>query len=154
MIVTHHDLARAGLQPLPGTFAGLMDLYERNYINIRRLIPTMPPSQTCLASHVSGGLSLYMTVVERFPYTSELSLTYHFYRETGVLVEPDLRVRVYHDARLAEVTEAALRNWPKFQADHEKQHNVQLVSRWHVNRFLYKWLNYCLFQGHFFSYPS
>jgi uncharacterized protein YqiB (DUF1249 family) len=154
MIVTHHELARAGLQTLPGTFAGLMDLYERNYINIRRLIPNMPPTQTCLASHVSGGLSLYLTVIERFPYTSELSLTYHFCREAGVLVEPDLRVRVYHDARLAEVKGAVLRSWPKFQADQEEQPNMQLVSRWHVNRFLYKWLNYCLYQGHRFSHPS
>jgi uncharacterized protein YqiB (DUF1249 family) len=154
MIVTHPDLARAGLQPLPRTFAGLMDLYERNYINIRRLIPTMPPTQTCLASHVPDGLSFYMTVVERFPYTSEISLTYHFCRESGVVIEPDLRVRVYHDARLAEVTGATLRNWPKFQADQEDQPNMQLVARWHVNRFLFKWLNYCLHQGHRFSHPS
>lgn len=151
MIVVHHDHARAGLQPLPGTFAGLMDLYERNYINMRRLVPTMPPAHTCLASSILNGLSLYLTVIERFPYTTELSLTYHFFRHSHLIAEPDLRIRVYHDARLAEVTAAALRRWPEFSADEEETKHSNLVSRWHVNRFLYKWLNYCLHQGHRFD---
>jgi hypothetical protein len=154
MIVTREDAVQAGLQVLPGTFAGLMDLYERNYIGIRRLIPLMPPATTREISSVPGGLSLYLEVLERFRYTSELVLTYHFVRGGGVVAEPDLRIRVYHDARLAEVMSAQLRHRLEFQLNEENPRRTQLSARWHVNRFLYKWLNYCLHQGHRFGAGS
>ncbi len=154
MIVTRGDVVQAGLQVLPGTFAGLMDLYERNYIGIRRLIPLMPPAMTCQVSSIPGGLSLYLEVLERFRYTTELVLTYHFAREGGVVAEPDLRIRVYHDARLAEVMAAQLRHRPEFQLGEETARQTQLSARCHVNRFLYKWLNYCLHQGHRFGVGS
>lgn len=154
MFVIHHDPARLGLQALPETFAGLMDLYERNYIGIRRLIPTVPPTRTRLVSAAPDSLSLHLEIIERFRYTTELSLTYYFPRNTGLIAEPDLRIRIYHDARLAEVTAAHLRRWPEFQIGEEAASRTHLRARWHVNRFLYKWLNYCLHQGHRFTLPG
>jgi uncharacterized protein YqiB (DUF1249 family) len=127
-----------------------MDLYERNYINLRLLVPVVAPVGTTLVSHVSGGLDLHMRVLERFPYTTELSLTYYFERNGHCVPEPALRVRIYHDARLAEVMSVHLRHWPMFDAGR----HTELRSRWHVNRFLYKWLNYCLHQGHHFPSVS
>ncbi len=137
-------------QELAGTFAGLMDLYERNYISIRRLVPVMPPAKTCLVSQAPGGLDLHLKVIERFRYTTELSLTYYFARPEGCVAEPDLCIRVYHDARLAEVMSGHLRHWPAFQVAEESVGSGHLRARWHVNRFLYKWLGYCLHQGHRF----
>ena len=154
MILTRYDHARASLQASPRTFAGLMDLYEQNYIGIRRLIPAMPPVGVHLVSQVPGGLSLHLEVLERFRYTTELALTYHFVKQhKGVIAEPNLLVRVYHDARLAEVMAAHLRRRPAFQAL-ENTSGTQLHSRWRVNRFLYKWLHYCLHQGHCFRLSS
>ncbi|HXH04784.1 MAG TPA: DUF1249 domain-containing protein [Candidatus Competibacteraceae bacterium] len=149
-----HTLARPapGALDLAGTFAGLMDLYERNYIGIRRLVPELPAAGVQRVSRVAGGLDLHLTVLERFPYTSELHLTYHFLRDGVAVAEPDLRLRVYTDARLAEVMSAHLRHWPAFETlDHADL--SQLHARWHVNRFLFKWLNYCLHQGHRFGQP-
>lgn len=137
--VVRHDLA--------GTFAGLMDLYERNYIGLRRLLPELPPAGSERASRVAAGLPLYLRVDDRFRYTTELTLTYRFRRAKRVHAEPNLRVRIYHDARQAEVMAAALRTWPGFQAGR----NTELAMRWRVNRFLYKWLNFCLHQGHRFD---
>lgn len=151
MILVRNIDPCAGLQASPGTFAGLMDLYERNYIGIRRLVPVMPPAGSCLVSRVSGGLGLHLEVVERFRYTTELCLTYHFLREGGLLTEPNLRIRVYHDARLTEVMAAQRRRWPTFDAEEQDVGHTQLADRWRVNRFLYKWLNYCLHQGHCFK---
>ena len=154
MIVIHHyDSYLGSHQELCGTFAGLMDLYERNYIGIRRLIPTMPPAGTSLVSHVPDGLSLHLNVLERFPYTTELTLTYHFRKQQRRLAEPDLRIRVYTDARQAEVVAAHLRRWPEFSAQQAKGtvDGTQLRVRWRVNRFLYKWLSYCSHQGHRFD---
>lgn len=154
MIVTHNKDICLGFQDLSGTFAGLMDLYERNYIGIRRLVPGMPEARTSLISHVPEGLSLHLDVIERFRYTTELSLTYHFVRDNDIAAEPGLRIRIYHDARLAEVMAAHLRHWPEFKAADEGGTHLHLRSRWHVNRFLYKWLNYCLHQGHCFNTTS
>lgn len=151
MILTYKNNICLESQDLSGTFAGLMDLYERNYIGIRRLIPNMPGIHTALVSQVPDGISLHLDVIERFRYTTELALTYHFYREQGLVAEPDLRIRVYHDARQAEVMSAHLRHWPEFKVIEEGGNQMQLRSRWHVNRFLYKWLNYCLHQGHSFN---
>ena len=145
---------RSSVESQPGTFAGLMDLYERNYISMRRLIPDMPSPQTSWRSQTPGGLHLHLRVLERFRYTTELSLTYYFNRNEQWLAEPDLHIRIYHDARLAEVISARLRHRPYFVEDKAEYEQKQLHSRWHVNRFLYKWLNYCLHQGHCFDCAS
>ena len=149
MILLSNRDVRANLQNAPGTFAGLMDLYECNYIGVRRLIRHMPAASSCRISQVPGGLDLHLEVLERFRYTTELTLTYHFLRDMGSVAEPDLRIRVYHDARLAEVLSAHLRNWPIETCSTNPK--AQLLSRWHINRFLYKWLNFCLRQGHRFD---
>lgn len=132
---------------LTGTFAGLMDLYERNYIGLRRLFPHLPPVGMWVVSEVPSGLSLHAQVRQQFRYTSELSLTYFFAAGERRRAQPNLCLRIYHDARQAEVMSAQLRHWPAFQGDDR----TELHARWRVNRFLYKWLNYCLHQGHGFA---
>ena len=62
----------------PGTFPALMELYESNYINMRRLVPTMPRAPVSLISQIPGSLDLHFRLIERFRYTSELNLTYQF----------------------------------------------------------------------------
>ena len=63
-----------------------MDLYECNYINMRRLIPTLPKQPVALVSHIPDGLDLHLRLIERFRYTSELSLTYYFSERDGCLL--------------------------------------------------------------------
>ncbi len=146
--------AESYAQDRPGTFAALMDLYERNYIQIRRLAPVLPAVHRRCISQVPGALDLHLRVLERCRYTSELILTYRFGREDGAdTAEPELRIRVYHDARQAEVTAAHLRHPVTLASSGHSgpaANNLQLLSRWRSNRFLYKWLAYCLRQGHRF----
>ena len=132
---------------LAGTFAGLMDLYERNYIGLRRLVPCWPEAPQELLSTAGGALPLHLEISDRFPFTSDLVLTYVFEREGKRKHEPNLHIRVYHDARQAEVTAAHLRHWPSF----DTEQCSELWLRWRANRFLYKWLMYCLHQGHRFE---
>jgi len=132
-----------------GTFAGLMDLYERNYILVRRLIPTLPGDHSARVSRVAGGLDLHLSLVELHRYTTDFRLTYRFNRGDGDHLEPDLHIRVYHDARVAEVLAAHLRRSPAFRFKSDGP--VDLNARWRVNRFLFKWLGYSLHQGHAFT---
>ncbi len=143
----------------PGTFAALMDLYEHNYIGMRRLLPVMPTARVGFVSRVSGGLDLHLQFVERCRYTSELILTYQFGQDDGAIIaEPNLRIRVYHDARQAEVMDAHPRHHSTCATDILAHHWVKdapLFTRWRINRFLYKWLGYCLRQGHrFVGHPD
>lgn len=150
MIITPDSHLYQSIGNAPKTFANLMDLYERNYIGVRRLSPELAAAGTTLISKVDNGLSLYLHIFERFRYTSEIALTYYFTRGQQPLAQPNLRIRVYHDARLAEVQSAQLRHDPPFFLD-EQLDQSHLVQRWRVNRFLYKWLNFCLYQGHQFQ---
>jgi uncharacterized protein len=135
----------------PRTFGGLMDIYEQNYIRLRRLIPDFEKIGSRAVSTAPGGIDLHYECLQRSKYTTVFSLTYKF--ET---LEPNLEIRVYHDARVAEVLacnvpiEGAhgydrLRVSSLFRCG---LHNLQ--SRWRLNRFLNKWLHYCLKQGHMF----
>ncbi len=147
--------ASSWVHDAPGSFSALMDLYERNYIQIRRLLPVMPPASAVRVSQTPGGLDLHLRIIERCPYTSELILTYQFGRDDGPpIAEPDLRIRVYHDARLAEAMAAHLRHHAALSTDlldTGRADRASLYLRWRINRFLYKWLSYCLRQGHRFT---
>lgn len=130
-----------------------MDLYESNYINMRRLIPLMPEHPIHLISQVPESLDLHLRLLERSRYTSEVNLTYWFTQGETSSLEPNLHIRIYHDARLAEVLIAQLRHLPAFDIESfasQPADTSQLYRRWKINRFLFKWLNYCLRQGHRF----
>jgi uncharacterized protein len=135
----------------PNTFAGLMELYELNYMWLRRLAPDLGQLRGTITSSVRGALDLYLAVVEREKYTTTLCLTYKFDQHEGPHVAPDLMIRIYHDARVAEVMEC---NRDRIFAGHTpNQIPTQGTLRWKLaaNRFLLKWLRYCVLQGHGFD---
>ncbi|MFP4080452.1 MAG: DUF1249 domain-containing protein [Ectothiorhodospira sp.] len=150
MLVEAHTPAY--LDPLPSSFAALMDLYEANYIRLRQLCPDPRSIQTPCISHIPGAMDLHLQVLECCPYTTTLCLTYRFEAdgERPCRRSPNLRVRLYHDARQAEVLGRHSRSGEELSlADHPDWKTLQM--RWRFNRFLYKWLGYCLRQGHRFD---
>lgn len=155
MILLHRSHRGLASFDPPGAFAALMDLYERNYINIRCLLPVMPPARAECVSRTPGSLDLHLRMTERCRYTSELILTYRFGQDDGsTIAEPNLSIRVYHDARQAEVMAAHPRRHPALAIDapaHQRPEGILLSTRWRINRFLHKWLSYCLRQGHRFA---
>lgn len=125
--------------PDQGSFAALMELYETNYIYLRRLVPQLDGRRDAQVSSIDRGPDLHLEVTERCPYTTSLMLTHRFEAREGQESLPDLRVRIYHDARVAEV----LADFPPGSAT--------LLWRWDINRFLNRWLRYCLGEGHAFE---
>lgn len=125
---------------------GLMALYEENYIRLRRLVPRMPAAGESRISRVSGCIDLHLEVVERAPYTTTLRLTYRFTDTDRTRREPDLLLRMQHDARTAEAMNIHLpRGRYRFEA------RRTLHQCWERNRFLHRWLGYCLYRGHRFE---
>ena len=133
------------------SFASLMELYENNYIYIRRLIPDLARLDTSCRSIVSGTPDLHLRVIERCVYTTTVELSHQFGDVPNEELIPDVYVRVYHDARAAEVLADSPLQHFRVWGDRLPPDPRSLSWRWSVNRFLNRWLRYCLGEGHCFS---
>ena len=132
----------------PRGFVSLMDLYENNFIRLRKLVPDLSNLPDDCISQLPGCLSLYLHIVERTKFTTTLSLTYYFDDKTQPVAEQALTIRVYHDANQAEVLTGHLKHG-RLRYDHTPVKTRKI--KWKLNRFLYKWLGYCLYLGHSFT---
>jgi len=138
------DSFRSAHTITPSSFSGLMDLYEQNYLRFRKLVPDLSIADQMISS-VPGHSDLYLSVKLRCKYTTMLSMTYRFEKSGHYLFEPDLHFKVYHDARVVEVQHLLKRHYGLVENNRLMQH------KWEMNRFLYKWLGFCLYQGHYFQ---
>lgn len=120
-------LAPVSWRARPRSFVALMALYESNFVRLGWLAGELGRLHDEQGSCVEGDCELRLIVLERARYTTTVRLSYAF-------GEPDLIVRIYHDARLAEV-----------------QGEGDAGSRWRSNMMLNKWLEYCADRGHRFS---
>jgi uncharacterized protein len=140
----------------PRSFVALMSLYESNYIRLRALAGDPAKLRGSRHSNVGGDCELVLDLVEQARYTTTLQLTY-LLDSAGTAREryPDVRVRVYNDARLVEA------QWQAQESPAAAAHPVlgalrrsaerELDQRWALNMMLNKWLEYCLERGHRFS---
>lgn len=135
----------------PVSFVSLMTLYESNYIRMRGLVGDVRALSGRRVSRVPADCDLHLEVVEHSPYTSVLRLTYLFEDPQSVVADPDLEVRVYHDARVAEASHCA--RWvrhPGLESIRSRL-SAALGERWLRNMLLNKWLDYCVDRGHRFA---
>lgn len=132
----------------PNSFVGLMAVYESNFLRLQQLIPEIERVDGYFRSRVAGDCDLHVEVIERSRYTITLSLSY-FFEDDGVrIADPDMRIRVYLDGKLAEAMD--------FRGEHRhpafrrlsRTHRGELGARWRRNIVLNKWLDYLLEQGH------
>ncbi|WP_160488945.1 DUF1249 domain-containing protein [Pseudomonas sp. 8AS] len=123
---------------------------EANYARLLRLLPDMRDGQGERRVALSQGDLLLgvlvLQVLEACPYTTTLSVSQE--HSLPWLPVPRLEVRVYHDARMAEVVSAenarrfrSIYSYPN-AAMHQPDEKTQL------NLFLGEWLSHCLACGH------
>ena len=67
------------------------------------------------------------------------------------VADPDLAVRLYLDARVAEVTAWAAFHRHELLADLTERYSRELDRRWARNIVLGKWLDYLLDNGHSYA---
>ncbi len=136
---------------LPVDFVSLMDMYEDNYIKLRKLIPDLAAINKSAVSEVEAHMKLHLKIIERSKFTTTLILSYCFSANSVLRMEPDLKIRIYHDAGLAEAMSGKLHHG-RLVLDNLP--SDALRQKWQLNRFLSKWLKYCLRQKHGFSAPG
>ena len=134
----------------PGSFTGLMTIYESNYLKLCQLAGADAEPQAARVSSVPDDCELHIGVLRTEPYTTTLRMTYWFEEKGAPIADPDLTVRVYHDARLAEALAARIAHRHTVLQDLDRAHTAELGRRWRVNMLLNKWLDYLLDVGHTF----
>jgi uncharacterized protein YqiB (DUF1249 family) len=133
----------------PGTFTGLMTLYESNYVKLHQLAATLDWPADAFVSSASRDNDLHVEIVRREPYTTTLRLTYWFSELSGMAVpDPDLVVRVYHDARLVEAVSSGETHRHEKLRELARSSSAELDRRWRLNMLLNKWLDYLFEVGH------
>jgi uncharacterized protein len=135
----------------PVSFVSLMTLYESNYIRLRALLGDVRELHGATVSRTPGDLDLHLQAIEHCRYTTILRMTYLFGDPEGTVAEPDLEVRVYHDARLAEACHGAARLRHPGLSGLRAALPSGLGERWLRNMLLNKWLDYCAERGHRFA---
>ncbi len=135
----------------PGSFTGLMTLYESNYIRLSWLAQKPGFLKGTIVSVVAGDCPLYLSLKSRTRYTTTLHLSYYFDDDGESVADPDLDLRIYHDARLAEVMACTKRHRHEALKKFDPPGSTELDRRWMRNNMLNKWLDYCVERGHRFD---
>lgn len=135
----------------PGTFGGLISLYEGNFVKLASLLGDPGRGSCQLVSRTARDCDLHLRVEDGSRYTRLLRLTYLFEEPDGPVADPDLAVRLYLDARVAEVT-----SWAEFHRHPlldrlVRSYASELDRRWARNMVLGKWLDFLLDNGHSYA---
>jgi len=134
----------------PGSFGGLMTLYEANYIKLAQLVPALSTRAGSLVSRSPADCDLHLSIETQTRYTCELRLTYLFEDEDGLVSDPDLVARVYYDARMAEVSSWINHHRHSVLSALSEECGCELDQRWNRNIMFSKWLDYLYEQRHLF----
>jgi uncharacterized protein len=128
-----------------------MHLYESNYVRLHWLFDNVNALADEQASRVTADLPLHLVVLERSPYTTTLRMTYYFEDGRSRIADPDLTIRVYQDAGLAEAMACRNRHLHRALRQFDIGPGDELGRRWARNCMLNKWLEYCYDHGHHFA---
>lgn len=126
--------------------AALHATCESNYARLLQLFPAYE-TMNCREFQLPAGQRVRIDITERCRYTTLMRVTQQG-NDINYLVPPRFDLRVYHDARMVEVSSfqkvrqiAARYEYPN-PAMHARDEKAQ------QNQFLCEWLAHCLRQGH------
>lgn len=122
----------------------LMRTYETNYAKLNALLPAKASVGHVCRYHAAG-MNYQLQVGEITKYTTVVDICQS--DDVPVFPLPKMSVRLYHDARVAEVcsSEHIHRVQPIYHYPNEKM--LQRDEKAQLNRFLGEWLTFCLKHG-------
>ncbi|MDV7104535.1 DUF1249 family protein [Vibrio sp. TH_r3] len=124
--------------------AGLMRIYETNYAKLNALLPAQPAVGD-IRSYQVAKIAYQLEVSEITKYTTVIEVSQCDIEPIFPL--PKMKVRLYHDARVAEVcaSEQISRVQPRYDYPNAKM--MQKDEKFQLNQFLSDWLSFCLKHG-------
>lgn len=129
----------------------LEQLYASNYQKLFKLIPDLLVYRNHAVGYAVNHSALHVDVIDRSPYTMTVELTYRFNKNLSELMEPAVRIRLYLDAKLAEVISDHARAAVSLVFK-DPGHSYEIMHyKWRLNYFLHKWLDHCLNKNYQFN---
>lgn len=123
----------------------LLAVCEGNYARLMRLVPDCDSVDMTYRFAVASGNEYQVRILESSRYTSTLEML-QLSNGGPAYMQPVMQVRLYHDAKMAEVIHSqhvgALK--PSYGYPNLRMH--QKNEKEMVNRFLAEWLSFCLDQ--------
>lgn len=132
---------------------------DANYVRLLKLFPEIGQqseqnSERRIGIHQQNSQVLRLQVLEQTPYTTLVQLEQETPEGTEELAVslwfgfPTLQLRLYHDARVAEVVscEGSRRAFPRYEYPNERMYQQDEKAQW--NQFLAEWLSFCLEHGY------
>lgn len=124
-----------------------MRLCETNYMQLLKLLPSQFFSSQRYRFAAGQNIHYQIDVLEQSRYTSLLKVQ-QICDGQPEFMRPVIRVRLYHDARLAEVcaSQHIFHLQPKYDYPNDKMHHKD--EKLQVNLFLADWLKFCIEHGY------
>ncbi|CAM2779497.1 MULTISPECIES: DUF1249 family protein [Vibrio] len=124
--------------------ADLMRTYETNYAKLNALLP-LGAKVGDLRCYQAADMAYQIQVVEVTKYTTLVDICQS--DDIPVFPLPKMSVRLYHDARVAEVCECEHLKRVNARYEYPNDKMVQQDEKVQLNRFLGDWLSFCLRHG-------
>ena len=124
---------------------GFHSLCDANYVRMLKLLPDCDTESLSYEFGSHEELQYQIQIVEASRYTTTLEFK-QVCDSMPNWMKPTMKVRMYHDARMAEVlsSQNITRLAPSYDYPNNKMH--QKNEKEMVNRFLAEWLVFCLNQ--------
>ena len=125
------------------TYSSLSDVFELNFKKISRLVPLLPSVKGDLIGIKIPSYDLYLICHEKSKYTGTYTLTHRVNSPHGVINRPDIRFKLYFDAKLLEVDSICKET--RINSHHPLINDCSdLAFQLELNVFMLRWLDYCL----------
>ncbi len=138
------------LTPINPSFC-LEQICESNYQKLLKLIPDLTRFNDGAIGYSPRNTPLHVAVIDRTAYTLTIELSHCFSQPQQALIVPAVRIRVYLDAKLAEVlSDHARAGVARVFKDARLSRDI-MTYKWRLNYFLQKWLDHCLKKSYQFN---
>ena len=125
------------------TYSSLSDVFELNFKKISRLVPLLPSVKGDLIGIKKPSNDLFLLCHEKSKYTGTYTLTHRVNSSHGVINRPDIRFKLYFDAKLLEVDSICKET--RINSHHPLINDCSdLAFQLELNVFMLRWLDYCL----------
>lgn len=131
---------------------GLSKSFENNYMLINRLLGNADSIGETRHFFINKLLEYSLTIIEKTKYTHVVELKQLVSKQESLaskvhLPKPSMLIRIYHDARSAEVIETQYIKKLKPRYDYPNKEMHLPDEKQQSQTFLTEWLNMCLNQG-------
>ena len=125
------------------SYSNLSEVFETNFKKILRLVPLLPSITDDFIAIKKPSNDLYLICHEKSKYTGTYTLTHRVNSSHGVINRPDIRFKLYFDAKLLEVDSICKET--RINSHHPLINDCSdLAFQLELNVFMLRWLDYCL----------